>query len=108
MIDITNTAKKEITNLLVEETTKDGLRIAVRGGGCSGFQYDLKFISEDEATNMDQEFVINDVRVFIDPKSSLYLDGVVLNYEDGLMGSGFRIENPNAKTTCGCGESFSV
>jgi iron-sulfur cluster assembly accessory protein len=57
---------------------------------------------------MDQVIESNGVRIFIDPKSCLYLNGVTLRYDDGLMGAGFQVENPNARTTCGCGESFSV
>ena len=108
MITVSDEAATKIRSLLEQEGVDDerGLRVAVRGGGCSGFQYKLEF--EDQPGDMDQVIESNGVRVFVDPKSSLYLNGVVLRYDDGLMGAGFQVENPNARTTCGCGESFSV
>ena len=107
MITVTDFAADKIRTLLDKEgNSTHGLRVAVRGGGCSGFQYHLEF--EETPGEMDQVVESNGVRVFVDPKSSLYLNGVILNFDDGLMGSGFQIENPNARTTCGCGESFSV
>lgn len=107
MITVSDEAAEKIGKLMKEQGTRDcGLRVAVMGGGCSGFQYKLEF--EAAPNDMDQVIESNGVKVFIDAKSSLYLNGVVLRYDDGLMGSGFRVENPNARTTCGCGESFSV
>ena len=107
MITVTDAAAGKIRALLQKEgNPTHGLRVAVRGGGCSGFQYHLEF--EETPREMDQVVESKGVRVFVDPKSSLYLNGVVLNFDDGLMGSGFQIENPNARTTCGCGESFSI
>ena len=107
MIIVSDEAAEKIRTLLQREGVSDrGLRVAVRGGGCSGFQYKLEF--EEEAGDMDQVIESNGVRIFVDPKSSLYLNGVILRYDDGLMGAGFQVENPNARTTCGCGESFSV
>ena len=107
MITVSDEAAEKIRSLLDREGTQErGLRVAVRGGGCSGFQYQLDF--EEAAGEMDQVIESNGVRLFVDPKSSLYLNGVVLRYDDGLMGAGFQVENPNARTTCGCGESFSV
>ncbi|MEE2657381.1 MAG: iron-sulfur cluster insertion protein ErpA [Candidatus Latescibacterota bacterium] len=108
MVTVSDSAVLEIRSLLKREgkSPGHGLRVAVMGGGCSGFQYKLEFVEAPE--EMDQVFEENGVKVFVDPKSSLYLNGVVIDYEDGLMGSGFRVENPNARTTCGCGESFSV
>ena len=107
MITVSDEAAEKIRSLLQREGVSDrGLRVAVRGGGCSGFQYKLEF--EEEAGDMDQVIESNGVRLFVDPKSSLYLNGVILRYDDGLMGAGFQVENPNARTTCGCGESFSV
>lgn len=104
MITVTSAAAQEIKNLLQEK--KKYLRIAVKGGGCSGFSYQLDFV--EEVNDMDYVIESNGVTVVVDPKSSLYLNGVTLVYEDGLMGSGFSVNNPNARTTCGCGESFSV
>lgn len=107
MITVTDFAADKIRTLLEKEgNSTHGLRVAVRGGGCSGFQYHLEF--EETPGEMDQVVESNGVRLFVDPKSSLYLNGVILNFDDGLMGSGFQIENPNARTTCGCGESFSI
>ena len=83
------------------------LRIKVIGGGCSGLQYQLSFdgASDDD---MDHGQEIHGVRLLIDAKSAIYLAGATVDYVDDLNGSGFRIENPNAKSTCGCGESFGV
>ena len=111
MITVSDEAANKIRTLLEREgeslsESQRGLRVAVKGGGCSGFQYKLEF--EDEPDDMDQIIESNGVRIFVDPKSSLYLNGVILRYDDGLMGAGFQVENPNARTTCGCGESFSV
>ena len=111
MITVSDEAANKIRSLLEREgkplsESQRGLRVAVTGGGCSGFQYKLEF--EEEPDDMDQIIESNGVRIFVDPKSSLYLNGVILRYDDGLMGAGFQVENPNARTTCGCGESFSV
>ena len=107
MITVTDTAAEKIRSLIQKEgSTHAGLRMGIVGGGCSGFQYNLAF--ESEAGDMDQVIETAGVKVFIDAKSCLYLTGVTLDYDDGLMGAGVKIENPNAKTTCGCGESFSA
>jgi iron-sulfur cluster assembly protein len=107
MVTVTDEAAARIRDLLAKEgTAGSGLRMAVMGGGCSGFQYKLEF--SDTPDEMDAVIESNGVKVFVDPKSSLYLNGVILNYDDGLMGAGFQVENPNARTTCGCGESFSA
>jgi iron-sulfur cluster assembly protein len=107
MISVTDAAVQKIKTLISENDKKlDGLRMAVKGGGCSGFQYDLEFA--DDSNELDHIFETNGIKIFVDMKSSLYLNGVTLDYEDGLMGAGFKIENPNARTTCGCGESFSA
>jgi iron-sulfur cluster assembly accessory protein len=107
MITVSDVAAEKIKILLGEQGNPEyGLRVAVMGGGCSGFQYNLDF--EESANEMDQTIESNGVKVFIDRKSCLFLNGVTLDYHDGLMGSGFKVENPNARTTCGCGESFGV
>ena len=107
MLTVSDEAADKIRQLLDRDAAPTrGLRVAVKGGGCSGFQYNLEF--QDAPGDMDQVVESNGVRIFVDPKSSQYLSGVVLRYDDGLMGAGFRVENPNARTTCGCGESFSV
>ena len=107
MVTVTDAAAEKIRNMLESQGHPEyGLRMGVAGGGCSGFQYRLAF--ETAADDMDQIIEVNGVRLFIDAKSCLYLNGVRLDYIDGLMGAGFKIENPNARSTCGCGESFSA
>jgi iron-sulfur cluster assembly protein len=107
MLTISDSAAVKIKTMLTEQGNPDfGLRVGVMGGGCSGFQYRLAF--EGDAGEMDQVVEDKGVKVFIDPKSCLYLNGVSVDYVDGLMGAGFKIENPNARSTCGCGESFSA
>ncbi len=108
MVSITEMAAHKIKDLLVREGRTDdhGLRLKVIGGGCSGLQYQLEF---DEAAREDDSLIeAYGVKVFVDMKSALYLTGTELDYDDGLMGTGFRFRNPNAKNQCGCGESFSV
>jgi iron-sulfur cluster assembly accessory protein len=82
-----------------------GIRIGVVGGGCSGFQYSMDFEKEPKDGDIDLEQ--DGVRVFVDPMSSMYLQGVTVDYVIGLQGAGFKFNNPNARTTCGCGSSFS-
>lgn len=109
MINVTESAaQKAITLINSSESNSEselGLRMQVIGGGCSGFQYNLEF---GEAKGTDRVFEFHGLKVFIDPRSSLYLAGSILDYNDSLMDSGFKITNPNAKNTCGCGESFTV
>ncbi len=109
MLTVTESAaQKAITLINNSETSTEsdlGLRMQVVGGGCSGFQYSLEFGGSKDT---DRVFEFHGLKVFIDPRSTLYLAGSVLDYNDGLMDSGFKITNPNAKNTCGCGESFSV
>ena len=80
--------------------------MGILGGGCSGFQYKMDF--DEKAGDLDQTIETNGVRLFVDAKSCLYLAGATLDYQDGLLGAGFKIDNPNARSTCGCGESFTV
>jgi iron-sulfur cluster assembly protein len=83
-----------------------GLRIGIRGGGCNGFGYLFEWCEQEpRATDKVFDFADGDVRIFCDPKSLIYLDNTTLDYVTGLMGHGFKFENPNAKGTCGCGES---
>jgi iron-sulfur cluster insertion protein len=82
-----------------------GVRVGVMGGGCAGFQYSMDF--EKEGRDGDLSFEQEGVKVFVDPMSSMYLQGVTVDYVVGLQGAGFKFSNPNAKTTCGCGSSFS-
>ncbi len=83
-----------------------GLRVAVRGGGCSGFEYALDFDDEQRATDELIEF--EGLKVYVDPISARYLHGTMIDYLTGMMGSGFKFLNPNATGTCGCGSSFAV
>jgi iron-sulfur cluster assembly accessory protein len=82
-----------------------GIRVGVVGGGCSGFQYSMDF--ENEAKEGDNVVDQGGVKLFLDPMSSMYLQGVTIDYVVGLQGAGFKFVNPNAKNTCGCGQSFS-
>jgi len=106
MITLTDTATTKVRELLDAEGTPDwALRVAVKPGGCSGFQYEMYF-DGDVATD-DQQVRFNDVSVVVDPASAQLLQGATLDYKDGLDQSGFSITNPNASRTCGCGQSFS-
>lgn len=86
--------------------TEEGLRVRVVGGGCSGFSYDLYF--EPDTNEMDQEFESHGIRLFVDMMSIQYLEGTEIDYVEGLHGAGFKFLNPKAKSTCGCGSSFSA
>jgi iron-sulfur cluster assembly accessory protein len=83
-----------------------GLRVAVMGGGCSGFQYALDF--EQEARPTDQVFEVEGLKVYLDPISARYLEGVTIDYVFGMNGAGFKFDNPRATGSCGCGHSFAV
>jgi iron-sulfur cluster insertion protein len=89
-----------------EALGEQGLRVRVIGGGCSGFTYDLFF--EDETTEFDTIFESEGVKLYIDMMSLQYLDGTMIDYVEGLHGAGFKFVNPKAKSTCGCGSSFSA
>jgi iron-sulfur cluster assembly protein len=104
-VTVTEPAAGEIKRLLAQEEGKTGLRLEIRGGGCSGMSYGLSF---DNAQEKDHVVETHGVKVFIDPKSAIYLKGTVLDFQSGLEGKGFVIKNPQAKGSCGCGNSFSV
>lgn len=108
LVQVTETAAERIRALLDEDGKLEthGLRMKVIGGGCSGLQYQLSF--EGDAKENDNDFEAAGVRLLIDEKSALYLVGTVLDYVDGLQEVGFKIENPNASNTCGCGQSFAA
>ena len=109
MIHVTETAAEKINELLAEENKiGSGLRVFVQGGGCSGFQYGLMIDEGTGDTESDKVFEVNGVRLFVDPISLRYLKGAEVDFVDNTMGGGFTIKNPNAKSTCGCGSSFSV
>ena len=106
MIQVTPKAVEKIRQTFAKEGVAGGLRLGVLGGGCSGLSYQIKFEPRERST--DKIFEFDGVKVFIDPKSMLYLDGMTLDYKESLMYSGFSFENPNAKKSCGCGTSFSA
>jgi len=104
MITLTKSAADKIKTLLAEKE-ETGIRAGIQGGGCSGFTYQLKFSNEKEN---DRVLESHGVNLYVDPKSYLYLMGTEIHFVDELNRSGFKFINPNAKRTCGCGESFSV
>ena len=108
---LSDRAAIEVERIIHEQKLGEvSLRVGVKGGGCSGFSYSLGF--DDHRTKTDQvsikEWQPKDMEVVCDPKSFLYLNNTIIDYEDGLMGRGFKFVNPNAAKSCGCGESFSV
>lgn len=107
VIRVTPEAAAKVTTLLTRQGRPEGvLRIAVIGGGCSGLQYKIDL--QDEPAARDVLVVSKGIRVVIDPKSLLYVSGSELDYVDALQGAGFKVHNPNATSTCACGESFSA
>ncbi len=108
-ITVTSAAASKLTTLLSEEQKREaGLRVFVQGGGCSGFQYGLMIEEGVGDAESDRVFQSNGVTLFVDPISIRYLSGAEVDFVDNLMGGGFTIKNPNAKSTCGCGQSFGV
>ncbi len=107
MINISDRAISKIKDIMQSENKLDsGLRIGVKGGGCSGFTYVIDF--EDQPRSNDQTYNIDNIKVVIDSKSVVYLAGTELDFTDGLNGAGFVFKNPNASRSCGCGNSFAV
>jgi iron-sulfur cluster assembly protein len=108
MIQISETAAHKILTLMAKQgISEGGLRVGIKGGGCSGLSY--VFAWEREARLGDEVFEGTDgARIFVDKKSLLYLDGTVLDYDTGLISRGFVFNNPNAKSNCGCGSSFGT
>ena len=109
-ITLTETAIKEIKRIIAEQSKEEGsdikLRIAVRGGGCSGFQWKLE-LDPGPATAKDTVFEQDGVKVVVDGRSAMYVDGTQVDFVNDLNRMGFICANPNVKTTCGCGSSFS-
>src|SRR5579885_1494314 len=105
LVSVSERAAEEIKKLIANEPDKTGLRLEIRGGGCSGMSYGLRF---DKAQEKDHVVEQHGVKVLIDPKSAIYLKGTIVDFESGLHGKGFVIKNPQAKGNCGCGQSFSV
>jgi iron-sulfur cluster assembly protein len=118
IVELTDSAINQVIRLLNKEPDKNpenyGLRLAIKGGGCSGLSYSLSFDEkvqkdlEQNFSNPDTNSSLKNIKVFVDPKSAIYLKGMIVDFDDGLMGKGFVFKNPNATNTCGCGESFSV
>jgi len=106
MVILTATAINKVKQIMSERGEEGGLRIAIVGGGCSGFQYQMSLDAEPDAD--DQVFDQEGLKVFVDSRSIPYLNGTQVDYVDGLNGSGFKFENPNSRGTCGCGESFEA
>jgi len=106
-VNFTPTAIAKVKEVMAQQNpVPAGLRVGVVGGGCSGFQYSMSF--ENGAGMMDKTFTFDDLNVFIDATSLMYLKGAVVDYVETLEGAGFKFENPNVKSTCGCGSSFNV
>jgi iron-sulfur cluster assembly accessory protein len=107
LINVSPTAASKIAELLAEESKPEsGLRVFVQGGGCSGFQYGLMIEESPGAT--DQVLESNGVKLYVDPISVRYLKGAEVDFVDNVAGGGFTIRNPNAVSTCGCGQSFTT
>lgn len=105
-VKITPKAREEVKRLIEANSKPNiGLRLAVKGGGCSGLSYDLQFTPKEGG---DTVIDSDGFEVFMDAKSMIYLKGMQLDFQDGLQGKGFVFSNPNASSTCGCGESFSI
>ena len=105
-IEVTPKAVATIRATFAKQGMKGGLRLGVLGGGCSGLSYQFKFDAKERPKDTVLEF--DDVRIFVDPKSLVYLKGMTLDYKETLMESGFVFNNPNAKKSCGCGTSFTA
>ena len=107
MVNLTETAVSKVREILdTQEPKPAGLRISVVGGGCSGFSYSMAF--ENAPGMLDKTYSYDGLKVFVDQASMLYLDGAEVDYVETLEGSGFKFNNPQVKSTCGCGSSFSA
>src|ERR1041385_5875465 len=105
-VNLTPTAISKVKEIMAQQNpVPQGLRIGVVGGGCSGFSYSMSF--ENNAGMMDKSYNFDGLKVFVDATSVMYLNGCVVDYVETLEGAGFKFENPNVKSTCGCGSSFS-
>jgi iron-sulfur cluster assembly accessory protein len=106
-ISLTASAIAKVKEIMAQQNpVPSGLRVGVVGGGCSGFSYSMQF--ENGAGMMDKVFDMDGLKVYVDATSVMYLDGCRVDYVETLEGAGFKFENPNVKSTCGCGSSFSV
>src|SRR5262245_14557119 len=107
LVSLSDKAAEKVKEIRGEENIEESyaLRLKVQGGGCSGFSYDLYF---DQPQDIDHTFESNGVKLLCDQMSLMYLMGTEIDYVEGLHGAGFKFNNPNVKSTCGCGSSFSV
>ena len=106
-LQLTESAINKVKEILAQQNPQQsGLRIGVVGGGCSGFQYQMVF--DNEPTPMDKVMQFDGLKVFVDQTSLMYLDGTQVDYIESLEGAGFKFNNPNVKSTCGCGSSFNA
>lgn len=106
-LTLTEKAAAKVKEIMAQQDPKPaGLRLGVVGGGCSGFSYSMAF--ENTPGMMDKVFEIEGLKVFVDATSAMYLQGATVDYVETLEGAGFKFDNPNVRTTCGCGSSFSV
>ena len=107
MLQLTDNAASKCKEIMTQQTPVPiALRVAVVGGGCSGFSYHMAFDSQENPSDNVYEF--DGLKVLVDQMSEMYLDGVQIDYIESLEGAGFKFNNPNVKSTCGCGSSFSV
>ena len=106
-ITCTQTATEKVKEKIVQRNKPDtkGIRIGLRGGGCNGFSIIMEFV--DKPSDKDHIFSFDDVSIYVDPKSIIYLNGTEIDYEHGLMGHGFKFRIPGQKSTCGCGASIN-
>jgi iron-sulfur cluster assembly accessory protein len=106
-ISLTPSAISKVKQIMAQQNpVPAGLRVGVVGGGCSGFSYSMQF--DNAPGMMDKVFNMGDLKVFVDATSVMYLNGCVVDYVETIEGAGFKFENPNVKSTCGCGSSFNV
>jgi iron-sulfur cluster assembly accessory protein len=106
-ITLTPNAIAKVKEIMAQQNpAPTGLRVGVVGGGCSGFSYSMQF--ENSAGMMDKTFDFDGLKVYVDATSVMYLNGCIVDYVETLEGAGFKFENPNVKSTCGCGSSFNV
>ncbi len=106
-VTFTPSAVKKVKEIMAQQNPVPvGLRVGVVGGGCSGFSYSMSF--ENQAGMMDKTFEIDGLKVYVDATSAMYLQGATVDYVETLEGAGFKFDNPNVRSTCGCGSSFNV
>ena len=107
MIQLTDNAVAQVKSIKIKDNKPNhALRVSVTDGGCSGMSYQLDF--DDQISEKDKIFEFGDVKVVVDPKTYIFVRGMILDFSSGLDGKGFEFNNPNAKTKCGCGSSFSA